>query len=99
MADINNDAPLATAWYNSSVQRAQVFAALSSLAAIIIPLVGLNVDIQIINAKLALVAQAVNLGFTLWGIMRRQTSDIQPLTMTKAGAEIKSEEIKQEATK
>lgn len=78
-------------WYKSPVQRAQVFAALSSIAAIAIPLFGFNIDISIINAKLGLVAQLVNLGFTLWGIMRRSNSSLQPLTLTKAGAAAKSD--------
>lgn len=74
-------------WYTSPVQRAQVFGAVSSLAALIIQLFEIQADIAVVNLKIGLVAQACNLAFGVWGIIKRQTSAVHPLTMTAAGAE------------
>lgn len=77
-------------WYTSPVQRAQVFASLSGIAALVIQLLDLQVDVAMINVKIGIVAQIVNVGFGLWGILKRSSSEIQPLTLTKAGADAKA---------
>lgn len=73
-------------WYTSPVQRAQVFGAVSSLAALIIQLFEIHADIAVVNLKIGLVAQCCNLAFGVWGIIKRQTSTVHPLTMTEGGA-------------
>lgn len=77
-------------WYTSPVQRAQVFASLSGLAALVIQLFELQVDVAVINVKIGIIAQIVNVGFGFWGILKRSNSEIQPLTLTKAGADAKA---------
>jgi hypothetical protein len=91
MADTPNPLLPPEPWYTSSVQRAQFFALLTSAAAVIIQLFDFQVDVQLVNAKIGLVAQLANMAFTGWGIFKRQTSTIQPLTMTAAGAAKKAD--------
>lgn len=80
----------ATPWYESAVQRAAVAGMVTSVLAIVAQLFELNVDAQIINVKAGLVLQLANLGFSLAAIVRRKNSAIQPLTLTKTGAEVKN---------
>ena len=90
MADDTPPVLPATPWYQSPVQRAAVFATISSMVALGIQLFGVEVDAQLVNVKIGIVAQLSNLGFGLWAIVKRQTSAIQPLTITKAGAVTKN---------
>jgi hypothetical protein len=74
-------------WYASANQRAAVLGIVTAAAAVIIDLFGLNVSVQILNVKIALVGQLASLGFNAWAIIKRQRSEIQPLTFTRAGAD------------
>lgn len=80
----------ATPWYESPVQRAAVAAIVTSAMALIAQLFELNIDLQTINAKAGIVLQLANLVFSGAAILRRKNSEIQPLTLTKAGAEAKN---------
>lgn len=84
-----NQTPLlpAAPWYTSPVQRAAVLATLTSAIGLMIQLFNLSWDVQMVNAKMAIVGQIFNLGFSLWAVIRRQTSRIAPLTLTRKGAD------------
>lgn len=72
-------------WYQSPVMVSAVVAIISQL----LVLVGKQdlVPIDVITAKVEAFFQIVALGATLWAAWKRKSSPIQPLTVTKAGAE------------
>lgn len=84
-------------WYTSDVQRAQVFAVvsgfLSTAVGVVIQLFNFSIDAAIVNMKVALVLQLVNLGFGAWGLLKRAMSQVQPLTLTAGAAVRRSERL------
>lgn len=90
MADETPPVLPATPWYESAVQRAAVAGIVTSVLSLGAQLFDLNIDAQVINLKAGIVLQLANLAFSLAAIVRRKNSAIQPLTLTKAGAEVKN---------
>lgn len=78
-------------WYTSAVQRAAVFGMIAGTLGLAAQLFEVSVAIEVINLKVGIIAQLANMGFALWGIIKRKSSSIQPLTLTRASADRKAE--------
>lgn len=78
-------------WYASPAQRAGFAALLTSIVSMVLQLFGKNIDIQIINLKVGLVLQIISACYTVWAMVKRARSNIQPLTWTRKGAENRAE--------
>jgi len=97
MADPTNSAPLAAPWWQSAVQVNAVIAAVAQIASIVLRIVARYTDISVSDADIQLlvadITQVAAIGFGIVAIVKRQRSEIQPLTLTTKGAEAKAKEI------
>jgi len=103
MADPLNQAPLAAPWWTSAVQVNAVIAVAAQAISILMRLLARYVEIPVTDEHLQLivadVTQLVAIVFGGIAIVKRQTSPIQPLTLTTKGAETKAAAIAEEASK
>jgi tetrahydromethanopterin S-methyltransferase subunit H len=97
MADPTNSAPLAAPWWTSSVQVNAVIAALAQIVSIALRVVSRYTDVGVSDEDIQLlvadITQAAAIVFGILAIVKRQKSDIQPLTMSTKAAEAKIHEI------
>lgn len=87
-------------WYQSPVQIAQVSAAVGAAAALApraATALGLTNPTAVTNTVTA-VFGVISLGASIWGMIKRKNSPIQPLTFTQAAADAKATPETQAAT-
>jgi flavorubredoxin len=101
MADPTNSAPLAAPWWQSAVQVNAVIAAVAQVVSIGLRIVSRYTDVSVSDEEIQLlvadITQVAAIVFGVIAIVKRQTSPIQPLTLTTKGAETKAKEIEAEA--
>jgi hypothetical protein len=94
MADPTNSAPLSIPLWQSPVAVSTIVSAASQILAIVAGFgVKLDVTDDQITAVVGGVFQIIAIGSTVYALIKRYTSKVQPLAVTKAGAEVKSSEI------
>lgn len=94
MADPTNSAPLSIPILSSPVAISLI---VSSLSQVVAALAALGVKLHVTDDQLTTIVggafQLVALGAALYALYRRYTSKVQPLAVTKAGAEVKASTI------